>query len=118
MRPIQLIVALAAALALGACADNYLAVDGDGHHTANAPKPSLTEGSPPAPVIPVKADTCGAAPLQYLIGKPKSEVPVPVDPSKRRVYCSTCMVTMDYRPDRLDIVFDQDTSAVTAVKCG
>ena len=118
MRPLRLIAALSVAAFLGACADNYLAVDGDGHHTATAPKPTLTEGTPPAPVIPIKADTCGAASLQYLIGKPKSEVPVPVDMSKRRVYCSTCMVTMDYRPDRLNIVFDQDTSAVTAVKCG
>ena len=115
--PLLLIVLTGAAL-LGACADNYLAVDGEGRHTATPPKPTMAEGSAPVSALPTKADTCGAAPLQYLIGKPKTEVPVPVDPSSRRVYCSTCTVTMDYRPARLDVVFDQDTGLVTAIKCG
>jgi hypothetical protein len=121
MRPAQRIAVLAAIFAAGlglsACADNYLTVDGAGHHTAEPPKLSASQASTPSPVA-VRTDTCGAAPLQYLVGKPKSEVPVPVDPSKRRVYCSTCTVTMDYRPGRLDVVFDQDTGLVTAIKCG
>lgn len=92
---------------LAACAD-YLAVDGDGHTTAAAP----------TTIQPVKGDTCGAASLTYLIGKPRTEAPAPVDTAKRRVYCSTCAVTMDYRKDRLNIVFDKSTDLITAVKCG
>ncbi len=101
---------LAAALSLSACAD-YLAVDGEGHTTAEPPKTA-------APATRARGDTCGAAALQYLVRKNKAEAPAPVDPSKRRVYCSTCAVTTDYRPNRLDIEFDKDTGDITAVKCG
>jgi hypothetical protein len=94
-------------LGVAACAD-YLAVDGEGHTTATAPQS----------LAPVKGDICGASGLQYLVGRPRTEAPGPVDPSKRRVFCSSCMVTQDYRTDRLNIVFDKDTDLITAVKCG
>lgn len=64
------------------------------------------------------ADQCGADELAYLVGKPRSEIPVPVDPARRRVYCTTCMVTQDYDPTRLDIVFDAQTGIIKQVKCG
>ncbi len=118
MRTLRLALVLGAAAALSACADTYLAVDGAGHHTAEPTRTNLTEAAAVSPVFAGRPDTCGAAPFQYLVGKPKSEVPVPVEPSKRRVYCSTCMVTMDYRPNRLNVVFDQDTGRVTSIKCG
>ena len=101
---------LLSVLGLSACAD-YLPVDSAGHTTAEPPKTVVS--APPA-----KGDTCHAAALQYLVGKNKAEAPAPVDPSRRRVYCSTCVVTMDYRPDRLDIEFDKDSGTITAVKCG
>jgi hypothetical protein len=107
MRPAP-VIALAA-LGLAGCAD-YLAVDDQGHTTAEPPK------GPPAALM--RGDTCGAGALQYLVGKNKSEAPAPVDPSKRRVYCATCAVGADHRPDRLDIVFDADTGTITAVTCG
>ena len=71
----------------------------------------------PAPA-PVSGDQCGAAEMAALIGKPRTEIPVPVDPNRRRVYCTTCLVTQDYDPTRLNIVFDANTGLVTAVKCG
>jgi hypothetical protein len=77
------------------------------------PKPS---SQPPAPAT--AADACGAAAHQYLVGKNRSEIPVPVDPRNRRVYCSSCPVTMDYNPRRLNIVYDQGSGNVTEVKCG
>lgn len=43
---------------------------------------------------------------------------VPTDPTKRRVACTTCPVTMDYRPDRLNIFFDAETGIIKEVKCG
>ena len=103
---------LAAALAFTGCA-SYLPVDEAGHTTAEPPK-SVGD----APATPVKGDTCHAADFQYLVGHNKSEAPAPVDPSKRRVYCSTCAVTMDFRAGRLNIVFDEKTGTITQVKCG
>ena len=72
----------------------------------------------PAPVRTEPPDLCGARPLQYLIGKPRSEIPVPVNVTSRRVTCTTCPVTMDYRADRLNIFFDADTGIIKEVKCG
>ncbi|MFN5618247.1 MAG: I78 family peptidase inhibitor [Brevundimonas sp.] len=35
-----------------------------------------------------------------------------------RVTCTTCPVTMDYNPGRLNILYDRDTGVVREVKCG
>jgi len=74
----------------------------------------------PYPTTAVASDTgaCEAKNLAWLVGRPRSAIPVPVYPSLRRVYCSTCLVTQDYIPGRTDIVFDTETGIVTAVKCG
>jgi hypothetical protein len=69
-------------------------------------------------LMPAVQSSCEAPSLVYLIGKPKTQIPVPVDPSRRRVSCTTCPVTEDVRPERTDILFDQNTGLVTAVKCG
>jgi hypothetical protein len=84
-----------------------------------APQPPLAPAQTPAPPpAQVSADQCGAADMADLVGKPRTDIPVPVDPSRRRVYCTTCMVTQDYDPTRLDIVFDAKTGLVKEVKCG
>ncbi|MEI9905807.1 MAG: proteinase inhibitor i78 [Asticcacaulis sp.] len=67
---------------------------------------------------PMADDQCGAAALQYLIGKPRTEIPVPLDPGQRRVVCSTCIITQDFRADRQTITFDTDTGLIKSVKCG
>ena len=71
---------------------------------------------PPIPE-PVK-DSCGAWELQSLIGKPRSQIPGPTYPDRWRVACTTCLVTMDFRADRLTILFDPDTGIVKELKCG
>jgi len=53
-----------------------------------------------------------------LIGKPRTDIPVPVNPGRRRVVCSTCPMTQDYSPTRQTIIFDADTGIVKEVKCG
>jgi len=82
-----------------------------------SPPPAATT---PAPLLapPKDPTACEAASLAYLVGRPRTEIPVPVDPSRRRVACTTCPVTQDYRPERTDILFDQATGLITAVKCG
>lgn len=65
-----------------------------------------------------EADLCKAGELQYLVGKPKSDIPVPVDVVNRRVACTTCVITEDYSPYRVNIFFDAETELVELVRCG
>ena len=83
----------------------------------------LQGSAPMSPTVPVTRPApmpsqCDAPDLTYLIGHPRTDIPVPVDPSRRRVSCTTCPVTEEYRPDRTDILFNADTGVITAVKCG
>jgi hypothetical protein len=86
------------------------------------PKPiaNVAKPPPPKPVVmtPVNPDACGAKDMQYLVGLPKSDIPVPLNPRLRRVVCSTCAMTMDYSPERQTIIFDVKTNLVTEVRCG
>jgi len=63
-------------------------------------------------------DICKAGEMQYLVGKPKTDIAVPVDVVNRRVTCTTCPVTEDFSPYRLNIFFDQDTGIIEQVRCG
>jgi len=74
--------------------------------------------APPPFLPPPPPDTCGARELRYLIGKPRNEIPVPINPGGRRVTCTTCPMTMDFNPARLNILFDADTGIIREVKCG
>lgn len=67
---------------------------------------------------PAMVDMCKAEPLQWLVGKPKTEIPVPVEVVNRRVTCTTCPVTEDYSPYRLNIFFNAETDLVETVRCG
>ena len=111
----------AAALALAGCADR-LPVDAADRHTALPPRTAAAEAPPaPAPAAlapPAPADTCGAAELAYLVGKPRTQISIPADLTRRRVVCTTCPVTQDVRPDRQTITYDSATNLVTKVGCG
>jgi hypothetical protein len=87
--------------------------------TAPPPAPLPAE-APPQPAAPPSSnsDQCGAAEAQALVGRPRSEIPVPVLPSLQRVACTTCAVTMDYSPRRLNFFYDAETGIVKEVKCG
>ena len=73
----------------------------------------------PMPPMDDEPDLCMAASAQWLIGQPKSAIP-PKAPSGMtwRVTCTTCPVTMDYNPHRLNILYDQETGIVEKVSCG
>lgn len=79
-------------------------------------------GSPPPMAAyeprPVPRDQCGAEALQTLVGQPRTAIPVPVDVSNRRVTCTTCPLTEDYSPSRLNILYDRDSGRVERVYCG
>ncbi len=82
--------------------------------------PPVSRPAPPPPAAyrPMADDQCGASALQGLVGKPRTEIPVPLDPGKRRVVCSSCIVTQEYRSDRQTIVFNSETGIIESVKCG
>lgn len=83
-----------------------------------APAPVVVAPPPPPPPPPEPPDYCGARELQHLVGKHRTQIPVPVVPALRRVACTTCPVTMDYNPKRLNIYFEQSTGIIKEVKCG
>lgn len=63
-------------------------------------------------------DTCGAQALQYLVGRARTDIPVPLHPSQRRVVCSSCVMTQDFSPYRQTIVFDTKTGVIQSITCG
>jgi hypothetical protein len=79
--------------------------------TAAAPPPASPE---PKPVV----QACNAAQYQHLVGRPRSEIPVPVKPELQRVACTACPVTMDFNPNRLNFFFDAETGLIKEVRCG
>jgi hypothetical protein len=75
--------------------------------------------APPPPVTPEPAaDTCGAREYQHLIGRSRTDIPVPVKPELQRVACTTCAVTMDFNERRLNFFFDAKTGLIQQVRCG
>ncbi|TAJ74299.1 MAG: peptidase inhibitor I78 [Phenylobacterium sp.] len=85
------------------------------------PPPPPPAVAPPPPTDPgpqPSADSCGAKEVQNLVGRPRSEIPVPVRPELQRVACTTCAVTMDFNPNRLNFFFDAQTGLIKEVRCG
>ena len=117
--------ALVALLALGSCAPYPLnpspparaARPPPAAAPAPAPAPPPQSRPPRAPDVSVR-DQCGAGPMQRLVGRPRSEIPVPLEPSRQRVACTTCPVTLEYNPARLNFFFDAATGIVREVRCG
>lgn len=91
---------------------------------APPPAPEAPRSSPtPSPVAPPRStapsrDLCKAGDHQHLVGRPRTEVPVPVHPALQRVACTTCPVTQDHNPYRLNFFFDADTGLIRQVRCG
>ena len=88
---------------------------------AEPPAPSLPAApapQAPPPQPPRAPDQCGAAEAQSFIGRPRTEIPVPVQPNLQRVACTTCPVTMDFSPRRLNFFYDAATGLIKEVKCG
>jgi hypothetical protein len=80
------------------------------------PPPPLPPPAPPPP--PPPSDLCRAREHQDLVGRPRTEIPVPVNPSEQRVVCTTCPMTLDHNPRRLNFLFDATTGVIREIKCG
>lgn len=107
----SLILALSATGLLAACAP--APVDGN----TSPPTPGNNGGSTPAP--PTDGPSrCRADQYQHYIGRNSSELPPRPANETWRVTCTTCPVTMDYSPSRLNIFYDDATGIIREVKCG
>ena len=73
--------------------------------------------TPPPPSASLPGE-CKADAYRSYIGKNRSELPATPAGETRRVVCSTCAVTMDFNPERVNIVYDTTSNLVTEVKCG
>jgi len=96
-----------ALMALAACASD-----------PPAPPPPPHRPAPPPPPPPLEPDHCGARAAQKFVGRPRSEIPVPLQPNLQRVVCTTCPMTMDFNDRRLNFFYDAQTGIVKEVKCG
>lgn len=132
----RLFILFAAASALTACAnpESNMSNDQDsaeqagpvasGNEVVMSEPIKSDQGAPPAdnhagPMMPEDdEDECGAGKYQYLVGKPRSQIPEKPAGATWRVTCTGCPITMDYSPARLNIFYDEETEIVEQVKCG
>lgn len=73
----------------------------------------------PTPAPPSSGEkVCRAENYQRYIGRNRSELPRTPADENWRLACSTCAVTMDYRADRLTIVYNTQTNLIESARCG
>lgn len=75
-------------------------------------------GGPTSPPVLDGPTQCKADQYQRYIGRNRSALPPRPTDEVWRVTCTTCPVTMDYSPRRLNILFDEATGVIREVKCG
>jgi hypothetical protein len=68
-------------------------------------------------VTPEGPQRCDAANARSLIGSHVGAVDFAAG-ANVRIVCTTCPTTRDYRPDRLNVRFDQETGLIKSVDCG
>lgn len=74
------------------------------------------EHAPVAETAPPPS-ACGMERFASLVGQPETAIPRASLPAGARVICATCMVTQDYRPDRLNIILSAE-GRVASLRCG
>lgn len=98
-------------------AHTILAMVGLAAAAACAPMEDSGSGSPMTPPV-ADAGQCKLDQYQTWVGRNRSELPTPPAGETWRVTCTTCPVTMDFNPNRLNILFEQQTGVIRQVKCG
>lgn len=84
---------------------------------ANGCAPAFERAPMPSPQHPEPAQ-CHAGNYRQYVGSRTDVLPARPADEVWRVTCTTCPVTMDYNPARLNILFDDATGVIREVKCG
>lgn len=63
-------------------------------------------------------DQCHASAYQSYVGRHRSTLPARPAGAVWRESCATCAVTMDYNPQRLNIVYNDRTEIIESIRCG
>lgn len=114
---------LIVAASLGACSERGLEPAGRdvarGDPSTPVASPPISPGSAPPTSggMDPAADQCGAKAHQWLVGRPRSTIPASL-PLQSRIACTTCPISEDYSPQRLNIFYDERTGIVKEVRCG
>lgn len=111
----RLALALAAGFILSACDTTD---DGDleaGFNPDEPPTPVEEDMLSGQPYIPI--EECPADAFQALVGQQVSEVDTDILPNLTRIIGPDLAVTMDFRPDRMNVYYDEE-GEVTEVRCG
>lgn len=102
------------AVSLAACASSDEESDGDKADANPAPAPV----DDPIAGLPYEAvEECPADGLQGLVGTHYTQLDSSTLPDLTRIIGPDNAVTMDFRPERLNIYYDED-GTVTEVRCG
>ena len=99
----------AALVLVGACASQEPLSYRDLETMANRQQHEAISRPPP--------DTCQMASHQGLIGTDGAAIDPNSLPAGARVICHDCVVTLDYRADRLNVQLDPD-GKVVSLRCG
>lgn len=105
------LITFVALLGLAACTTSP---EAPAASTTREPAPPTETASADAPI----PDQCRAAERQNWVGRSVDNLPAALAGENRRVVCTTCARTEDYRADRLNIDFDAGTRRVVKVSCG
>ena len=110
---------IALALALAACANDRKPAPAVAAAATYGPAASVAPpvAAPPAPPR-AAADQCGLDELRGVVGRSRLEIPIPLEPGRRRVLCDSCPRSEDFVARRQTVLFDARTGLVTSVACG
>lgn len=109
---------LAAVLILAACDQSSAQNESSGVSSSPAQPPAsiaVGEPNPATPPTMPSADACN--PNQDWVGKKKDEVDMSGIKALRVIYPNQ-PVTMDYSPERLNVILEEGTDIITEVRCG
>lgn len=74
--------------------------------------------SPSGPPRNPDADICHASQYQQYVGRKMIDLPPKPEGAVWRQACTSCAVTMDFNPARMNIFFDKDSEVIKEIKCG
>lgn len=112
----KFLLAFVASCALTACAPPIKAPSDESPAPQASDAPVETQDGPPVETPEPVPGECDVAGYQSLIGANVAAITLPAD-LVHRIYKQGDPVTLDYRPDRLNIVTDEN-GLVVEVKCG